>query len=99
MRASKHHGLLIEILNKRTFGKELRHITHLMSGFLRQHLTCARKNCSSNEYWHVRQVLNKFLHESQILSTIILCRHMDLQKRNIHITQIIIIPFWRVADK
>ena len=36
MRSGKDHGLLLEILNMGAFGKELRHIVHLVSRLARK---------------------------------------------------------------
>ena len=99
MRTCKHHNLLLEILDVCTFGEELGHIAYLMACLAREDVASARENSSSDEHRHVWQIGNQFLHESQILCTIIFCRHMDLQERDVDIAKIIMIPLCRVADE
>jgi len=99
MSSGKYHCLLFEVLNVSTLSQELRHIVHLMTSFLRKTVTCTRKNGSTNEYGHIRELCDKLLHQSQILCTIVLSGHVDLQKCNINIAQVIIITLGRVADE
>ena len=95
----EYHSLFLEVLNMCAFGQELRHIMHLVTRFLRKTVTCSRKNSSTDKHGYIRELCDKFLHQCQILRTIIFGRHVDLQKSNINITQIIIITLWRVADE
>lgn len=99
MSTCEYHCLLLEILDVSALGEEFGHIAHLMPGLARQHIACSRENGSSHKDRHIWQFLDKLFHEGQVLCAIILSRYMNLQKCNIYVTQIIIIPFRRVADK
>ena len=70
--SGEHHCLLAEVLNEGSLGQELRHIAHLMAGLLGKHLTCTRKNGGTNKYRYIRKIRNQFLHQCQILRTIVL---------------------------
>ena len=73
---SKYHGLFVEVLNKRAFGKKLRHIANLMASLLGEHLASARKDGGTNEYRYVRKVGDELLHQRQVLRSIIFCGNM-----------------------
>ena len=96
---SKHHGLLLEVLDMRALGEELGHIVHLVARLAREHLAGARQDGGTNEDRHIRQLANEFLHQTEVLGTVIFCRDVDLQESDINIAQIIIIPLGRVADE
>ena len=83
---SKYHGLFVEVLNKRAFGKKLRHIANLMASLLGEHLASARKDGGTNEYRYVRKVGDELLHQRQVLRSIIFCGNMNLKECNVNLT-------------
>ena len=97
--SSENHCLLSEILNEGALGQELWHIAHLVTGLLGEALTGARKDGGAHEHGHIGQVGDEFLHQREILRTIILGRHMDLQECNVDVTQVIVVTLVRVADE
>ena len=97
--ASEHHGLLVEVFDKSALGKELWHVAHLMICCLREFLAGARQDGGPYEHGHIRKIGDELFHKCQILGTIIFGGNMYLQKRNVDVAQIVIITFWRVADK
>ena len=99
MSAGEHHGLLTEVLKEGTLGEELRHIAHLMASLLGEAFTGAGKDSGAHEHGHIRQVGDEFLHQREVLCTIVLCRYMDLEESNVDVTQVIIVILVRVADE
>jgi len=97
--AGEDHRLLAEVLEEGTLGEELRHIADLMAGLLGEALTGAGKDGGAHEYGHIRQVSDEFLHQGEVLRTIVLGRYVDLQEGNIDTTQVIIVTLGRVADE
>lgn len=72
------HSLLLEVLNMGALCQEFRHITHLMASLFGEAVAGTRENSSPNKYRHVRELGDKFFHESQILRTVFFSRHMNL---------------------
>ena len=93
------HGLFFEILNMCTLGEEFWHVAHLMASLFGKPVTGSGKDCGTYEDWHIREILNQFGHQTQVLRTVVLGRHMDLQKSDIDIAQVVIVAFGRVADE
>ena len=83
-RPCENHRLLFEVLNVSALSEKLRHITDLVSRLARKQIGRARKNRRSDEYRHIRKLADKILHQSQVLSTVILRRDMDLEKSDIY---------------
>ena len=99
MCSSEHHGLLLEVLNKRAFRKELGHITYLMPRLAGKHLAGTRKNSGTNKHGHIGKVGNQLLHQSKVLCTVFFCRNMNLQESNVNVAQVIVVSLWWVADE
>ena len=97
--AGEDHGLLVKVLNEGTFGQELRHVIHVVTGFFGQTSTRARQNGRTNEYRNVRQILDQFRHQTQVLRTVFLCGNMNLQESDVDVAQVIVVPLVRVADE
>ncbi len=97
--SGEDHGLLAEVLDEGALGEELRHIAHLMAGLLGEALTGAWENGCTYKHRHIRELCDKFLHQCQVLRTIILSGHMNLQECNINFAQIIIVSLRRVTDE
>ena len=95
----EHHGLLAEILDEGALGEELGHIAHLMASLLRESFACAGQDGSAHEHGYIRQVGDEFLHQREVLRTVVLGRHVNLQEGDINTTQVIIIALGRVADE
>ena len=93
------HRLLAEVLDEGALGEELRHIAYLMTGLLGETLTGAGEDGGAHEYGHIRKVRNQFLHECQVLRTIVLGGNVDLQECNVDVTQVIVVTLVRVADE
>ena len=99
MRSCEHHCLLLEVLYMRTLCEELRHIVHLVSRLAREHIASSGENSSTNEYRHIRKVFDKFLHEGQVLRSVILSRYMNLQEGNVDVCHRIVVTLCRVANE
>lgn len=97
--ASEHHRLLAEVLQEGSFGQKLGHIAHLMAGLAGENLAGARQDGGAYEHGHIGQLGDKLLHQRQVLRTIVLGRHVDLQERDVNTTQVIVVPLGRVADE
>ena len=97
--SSEHHSLLAEVLEEGALGEELGHIAHLVAGLTREHLAGTWQNGGAHEHGHIGQVGDELLHQREVLRTIVLGRHVDLQERNINITQVIVVTLVRVADE
>ena len=97
--ASKDHGLFVEILDERALGKELRHVADVVSCLLGETLACARKNSSADKNRNIGKILDQLRHESKILRAIFLSRHMNLQKSDVDVAQIVVVTLVRVANK
>ena len=97
--SGEHHRLLAEVLQEGTLGEELRHIAHLMAGLLGEAFTGAGKDSGAHEHGHIRQVGDEFLHQREVLCTIVLGRYVNLQEGNIDTTQVIVVPLGRVANE
>ena len=93
------HGLFLEVLDMRALGEELRHIAHLMASLLREPFAGAGKDGGADEDGHVGQVGDEFLHQGEVLRTVILGRYMDLQESDVDIAQVIVVALGRVTDK
>ena len=99
MCTSEDHSLLLEVFDKGSLREELRHITHLMACFAGEHFAGTRENGGAHEHGHVGQVGDEFLHQREVLRAVVLGRHVDLQERDINITQVIVVALVRVADE
>ncbi len=99
LRAGEYHRLLIEVLDERAFGQELRHVANLVSCLFGEALTGARQNGRADENRYIRQIGDELFHECQILRTVFFRRHMNLQKSNVNVTQVIIVALVGVADE
>ena len=53
----------------------------------------------SYENWYVGEVLDEFLHEAEILCTVVFGAYMNLQERDINFFHVIVVTFSRVADE
>jgi len=85
MCASEDHGLLLEVLDMGALGEELRHVAHLVTGFLREAVAGARKDGGADKHRHIWEFLDELRHEAQVLCAIVLGRHMNLKESNIDI--------------
>ena len=99
MCTGEYHCLLLEVLDVRALGQELRHIVNSMPSLLREAVACARENSGANKHRDIREFRNQLLHQGQVLCAIILCRNMNLQECNINVTQVIIVTLGRVTNK
>ena len=99
MCAGEDHGLFLKVLDMGALGQELWHIAYLMAGLLGETVTGAGQNGGAHEHRHIGQVGDEFLHQREVLRTIVLGRHVDLQERDIDIAQVIIVALVRVADE
>ena len=90
---------VVDVARKEDAGMEFVHITHLMAGLAREHLAGAGQDGGAHEDGHIGQVGNEFLHQRKVLGAIVLGRHVDLQERDINITQVIVVTLVRVADE
>ena len=99
VRAREDHGLLLEVLDMRALGEELRHIAHLVASLARKAVAGARKNSGTDKDRHIRKLFDQFRHQSQVLRAIVFSRHMNLKECNIHIAQVIIISLRRITDE
>ena len=97
--SGEDHGLLAEVLDEGALGEELRHIAHLMASLLGKPFTGAGKDGGAHENGHIGQVGDEFLHQRKVLRAIVLGRYVDLQEGNINVTQVIVVPLWRVTDE
>ena len=97
--SGEDHGLLLEVLDVGALGEELWHVVYAMAGLLGETVACARKNGCTNEHWYIRKVRDKFLHQCQVLCTIILGRYVYLQEGDVNTAQVIIVTLGRVADE
>ena len=97
--AGPDHRLLAEVLDVGALGQELRHIADMMPRFLRQHVRGARQNRRANEYRHVGQLADQLLHQRQVLRPVILRRDVNLQERNIHRREIVIVSLRRIGHQ
>ena len=97
--SSEHHSLLAEVLEEGALGEELRHIAHLVAGLTQEHLAGAGQDGRTHEHGHIGQVGDEFLHQREVLRAVVLGRHVDLQERDIDITQVIVVTLVRVADE
>jgi hypothetical protein len=62
-----------------------------MACFLRKTVTGTRENGGSHKHGHIRKVCDEFLHQCQILRTIVLSGYVDLQESNVDVTQVIVV--------
>ena len=99
MCSGEDHGLLLEVLDMGTLGEELGHIAHLVAGLTRKHLAGAGEDGGAHEHRHIGQVGDEFLHQREVLGAVVLGRHVDLQERDIDITQVIVVALVRVTDE
>ena len=97
--SGEHHRLFAEVFEVGALGEELRHIAHLVAGLTRKHLAGAGKNGGAHEHGHIGQVSDELLHQRKVLGAVVLGRHVDLQERDINITQVIVVTLVRVADE
>ena len=97
--AGENHCLLFEVLDMRALGKKFRHIVYLMASLTTEHLAGAGENGGADKNRHIGEFGDELLHQCQILRTIIFGGHMYLQKSNVNIAQIVVVSFWRIADK
>ena len=95
----EHHSLLLEVLNMCTLGEELGHVAYLVTGLAREHITGAGQDGGAHEHGYIGQVGDELLHQRQVLRTIVLGWHVDLQERDIDIAQVIVVTLLRVADE
>lgn len=65
----------------------------------REHIAGSRKNSGSDKDGDVWQIWYQLFHERQILCSIIFRGHMDLQERDVHVAQIIMISLCGITDK
>ena len=70
-----------------------------MAGLAGEHLAGAGKDGGAHEHRHVRKVSDEFLHQREVLSAIVFCRHMDLKEGNVNVAQVIIVALRRVTDE
>ena len=70
-----------------------------MAGLLGEQFAGARENGGSYENWYVGEVLDEFLHEAEILCTVVFGAYMNLQERDINFFHVIVVTFSRVADE
>ena len=92
------HRLPPEILDVRTLRQELRHVEDAMPRLPREPRRGARQDRRAHEDGHIRQPLDEFLHERQILRPVVLRRHMDLQERDIDCRKVVIVSLRRIRD-
>ena len=97
--SGEDHCLLAEVLDEGALGEEFRHIAHLMAGLLGEALTGTRQDGGAHKYRHIGQVGDELLHQGEVLRTVVLGRHVDLQEGNINVTQVIVVPLGRIADE
>jgi len=84
--AGENHRLFAEVLKESTLGEELGHIAHLMAGLLGEAVTGTREDGGAHEHGHIRQVGDEFLHQREVLSTVVLGGDMDLQECDVDVT-------------
>lgn len=99
MRTCEYHRLLAEVLQEGALGEELGHIAYLMTGLLGEHCAGAREDSGAHKHGHIGQVGDELLHQREVLGTVVLGGHVDLQEGNVNTTQVIIVPLRRVADE
>ena len=99
LRSGEDHGLFAEVLKICAFGQELRHIADLMACFARELFAGAGDDGCSHKDGDVRQVRDELFHQSQVLRAVIFRRHMNLQKSDVDIAQIVIVSFGRIANE
>ena len=97
--AGEDHRLLAEVLNEGALGQELRHIAYLMASLLGEAVTGAGEDGGAHEYRHIGEVGDELLHQREVLRTVVLGGHVDLQERNVNTTQVIVVALGRVADE
>ena len=93
------HRLLAEVLDEGALGEKLGHIAHLVDGFAGEHLAGSGKDGGTHEHRHVGQVGDELLHQREVLRSVVLGRHVDLQEQDIDIAQVIVVTLVRVADE
>lgn len=91
------HRLPPEVLDVRALRQELRHVEDAMPRLPREPRRGARQDRRAHEDGHVRQPLDEFLHERQILRAVVLGRHVDLKERDVDVAQVVVEALGRVA--
>ena len=95
----EHHSLLAKVLDEGALGEELGHIAHLMACLLRESFASARQDGGAHEHGYIGQVGDEFLHQREVLRSVVLGRYVNLQEGDINTTQVIIIALGRVTDE
>lgn len=91
------HRLPAEVLDVRALRQELRHVEDAMPRLPREPRRGARQDRRAHEDGHVRQPLDEFLHERQVLRAVVLGRHVDLKERDVDVAQVVVEALGRVA--
>lgn len=91
------HRLPPEVLDVRALRQELRHVEDAMPRLPREPRRGARQDRRAHKDGHVRQRLDEFLHERQILRAVVLGRHVDLKERDVDVAQVVVEALGRVA--
>ena len=99
MCSGEDHGLLLEVFNMGAFGEKLRHIAHMVACLLGESVTGSRKNGGTHEDGYIWEFLDELRHKAQVLSAVVLGGNMDLQEGDVHLTQVVVVTLWRVADE
>ena len=93
------HSLLLEVLDMGALGEEFWHVAYLVACLAGEHLAGAGEDGGADEDGDVGEVLNKLLHQREVLRAVVLGGDMDLQEGDVDVAQVIVHTLGRVADK
>ena len=98
-RAREDHRLLFEVLDVRSLREELGHVAHLVSRLLRKTVRGAGEDGRPHEDRHIGELRDELLHEREVLRPVIFRRHVDLQKGDVDLREVIVVPLRRIGDE